>query len=132
MKTLNYSRQREAIYNYLLGTKKHPTAEMIFQGLKPNFPKMSIATVYRNLTLLEETGQIQKIPSNGIKEHYDANVDEHPHFVCRCCDRVYDLEMDNLDFLKTLANQGVDGEIERCQLVFYGKCKGCKENDNNS
>lgn len=57
MKTLNYSRQREAIYNYLLSTKKHPTAETIFQAVQQDYPKISLATVYRNLTVLEETGQ---------------------------------------------------------------------------
>lgn len=132
MKTLNYSRQREAIYDFLLSTKEHPTAETVFQGVQQTFPKISLGTVYRNLTVLEETGRIQKIPANGIKEHYDATVEEHPHFVCRCCDSVRDLEMDNLDFLKTLASQGVEGEIERCQLVFYGKCESCNKNNNNS
>lgn len=132
MKTLNYSRQREAIYNYLMGTKEHPTAEAIFQGVQKDFPKISLGTVYRNLSLLEETGMIQKIPSNDAKDHYDANVFEHPHFICRECGAVIDLEMDNLEFLKTLANQGFEGEIEKSQLVFFGKCGSCIQNNNNS
>ena len=125
MKTLNYSRQREAIYNYLMKTKEHPTAEAIFQGVQKEFPKISLGTIYRNLTLLEKTGQIQKIPSNDSKDHYDANIYEHPHFICSRCGGVMDLEMDNLEFLKTLANQGFEGEIEKSQLVFFGKCKNC-------
>ena len=71
MKTLNYSRQREAIYNYLLSTKKHPTAETIFQAVQQDYPKISLATVYRNLTVLEEAGQVQRIPCNDAKDHYD-------------------------------------------------------------
>ena len=98
MKTLNYSRQREAIYNYLLSTKKHPTAETIFQAVQQDYPKISLATVYRNLTVLEETGQVQRIPCNDAKDHYDANTAEHPHFVCNYCQSVLDLEMDNLEF----------------------------------
>ena len=132
MKTLNYSRQREAIYNYLMKTKEHPTAEAIFQGVQKEFPKISLGTIYRNLTLLEETGQIQKIPSNDSKDHFDANITEHPHFVCGLCGAVIDLDMDNLEFLKTLANQGFDGEIEKSQLVFFGKCGSCNKNNNNS
>jgi len=62
MKTLNYSRQREAIYNYLLSTKTHPTAEAVYQVVQQDYPKISLATVYRNLALLEETGQVQRIP----------------------------------------------------------------------
>ena len=132
MKTLNYSRQREAIYNYLMKTKEHPTAEAIFQGVQKEFPKISRGTIYRNLTLLEETGQIQKIPSNDSKDHFDANIMEHPHFVCGQCGAVIDLDMDNLEFLKTLANQGFDGKVEKSQLVFFGKCGSCNKNDNNS
>lgn len=132
MKTLNYSRQREAIYNYLMKTKEHPTAEAIFQGVQKEFPKISLGTIYRNLTLLEETGQIQKIPSNDSKDHFDANIMEHPHFVCGQCGAVIDLDMDNLEFLKTLANQGFDGKVEKSQLVFFGKCGKCSKIDNNS
>ncbi len=131
MKTLNYSRQREAIYQYLMSTKTHPTAEAVYKEVQAEFPKISLGTVYRNLALLEETGQVQKIPSYDAKEHYDANINEHPHFQCRCCGRVIDLEMDNLDFLKTLAGRDFGGEIEHTQLVFFGKCDECKENDNN-
>lgn len=132
MKTLNYSRQREAIYNYLMGTEEHPTAEAVFQGVQKDFPKISLGTIYRNLALLEETGQIQKIPSNDAKDHYDADISEHPHFICQECGAVIDLEMDNLEFLKTLANQGFDGEIEKSQLVFFGKCHHCIKNNNYS
>ena len=134
MKTLNYSRQREAIYNYLLSTKKHPTAETIFQAVQQDYPKISLATVYRNLTVLEETGQVQRIPCNDAKDHYDANTAEHPHFVCNYCQSVLDLEMDNLEFLHTLANQGFGGTIEQSQVVFFGKCPACldKEKTNNN
>lgn len=132
MKTLNYSRQREAIYNYLLSTKTHPTAEAVYHVVQQDYPKISLATVYRNLALLEETGQVQRIPCNDAKDHYDANIMEHPHFVCNSCNCVLDLEMDNLEFLHTLANQGFEGEIEQSQVVFFGKCPECVKNENNN
>lgn len=127
MKAMNYSRQREAIYHFLMERHDHPTAEVIYQQVKQEYPRISLGTVYRNLSLLEETGQIQRIPSDDSKEHYDANVGNHPHFICTKCHCVQDLTMDNLDFLSTLAYQNFDGEINRTQLTFFGKCNACKE-----
>ena len=49
-----YSRQRELIYEAVLGSDQHPTAEMVFQWLKPENPSLSLGTVYRNLNLLTE------------------------------------------------------------------------------
>ncbi len=125
MKGSNHSKQRDAIYNYICSTKSHPTAEAVYEAVCEDFPKISLATVYRNLQLLEETGSIQKIPSFDAKDHYDGNVSEHPHFECRSCGAVIDLDMDNLDFLKTLGSQGFDGKIEQTQLVFFGQCGKC-------
>ena len=82
--------------------------------------------VQGNIPLLEETGQIQKVPSDDSRDHYDADISCHPHFVCTCCHRVLDLKMDDLGFLNTLASQGFDGEILRSQLTFYGLCGDCK------
>ena len=126
MKTLNYSRQREAIYRFLMTRHDHPTAEIIYQHVKQEYPRISLGTVYRNLSLLEETGQVQKVPSDDSRDHYDADVSSHPHFICSSCHQVLDLKMDDLSFLNTLANQGFDGEIHRNQLTFFGLCPQCK------
>ena len=53
-RTLNHSRQREAILAFLKPRKDHPTADMIYNGVKKEFPNISLGTVYRNLTLLSE------------------------------------------------------------------------------
>lgn len=127
MKTMNYSRQREAIYRFLMTRHDHPTAEIIYQHVKQKYPRISLGTVYRNLSLLEETGLVQKVPSDDSKDHYDADVSSHPHFICTDCHRVIDLKMDDLSFLNTLANQGFDGMIFKNQLTFYGLCPDCKQ-----
>ena len=58
MEQKRYSRQRELIYECLQGMKIHPTAEMIYQTLKPEYPKLSLGTVYRNLNQLADWGVI--------------------------------------------------------------------------
>ena len=62
---LKYSRQREAIKTFLAGRYDHPTAETVYLGIKEEFPNISLGTVYRNLSLLSDIGEIQKL-STGI------------------------------------------------------------------
>lgn len=107
--------------------KDHPTAEIIYNNIKEEYPKISLGTVYRNLTLLTDMGQIQRIPCKDASDHFDGNAKMHPHFVCNECFKVIDLEMDSLDFLNTLASQCFEGNIETHQLIFYGKCPECSE-----
>lgn len=120
-----YSKSREAIVRFLMTRKDHPTAEVIYKNVKEECPKISLGTVYRNLALLTELGQIQRISCGDGQEHYDGNAGEHPHFVCSKCQKVIDLEMDNLEFLNTLAGKNFRGQIETHKLVFYGKCEEC-------
>ena len=67
-----YSRQRELIYNCLMNTKEHPTAEMVYQWLLPENPNLSRGTVYRNLKLLSEDGLLKQL--HFPVERYDADT----------------------------------------------------------
>lgn len=125
MKTIKRSRQRDAILDFLSTRKDHPTAEFIYTNVRKIYPKISLGTVYRNLALLEELGQIQKISCGGGVEHFDADTSPHYHFICNECSSVLDIEMDNLDFLNTLASTNFGGVIKRHTAFFYGICPAC-------
>ena len=60
-KKLRHSRQREMIYQYLLTTQEHPSAEMVYHALREEVQGLSLATVYRNLNLLEQLGKVRKV-----------------------------------------------------------------------
>lgn len=126
-RTLNKSKQRDAILNYLTPRTDHPTADAIYQAIRIDFPNISLGTVYRNLTLLSELGIIQKISCGDSSEHFDGNPNPHNHFYCTCCGSVLDLEMDNLDFINTLASKNFNGIIEEHCLYFKGKCEECRK-----
>ena len=64
MPALKYSRQREAIKSFLMTRKDHPTADVVYHSLRADFPNISLGTVYRNLSLLSDLGEIQKITVN--------------------------------------------------------------------
>ena len=77
MKDLKYSRQREAILDNLRKRADHPTADMLFQSLRRDDPKISLGTIYRNLGLLVDLGRINKISGGDGIERYDYNTNEN-------------------------------------------------------
>ncbi len=125
MKKVNYSRQREAIKSFLATRKDHPTAEVVYSEIRKEYPNISLGTVYRNLSLLTELGEIQKISCGDDREHYDADTSTHSHFICSNCHAVIDLVMDNLCFINSLAQANFDGKIEGHSVHFYGLCPKC-------
>lgn len=127
MNKIKKSKQRDAILNFLVSRKDHPTAKTIYEAVRRTNPHISLGTVYRNLALLEELGHIIRIPCIDDCEHYDSNTAPHYHFVCKCCKCVSDLEMPSLHFAEDLAAYLFDGTITGHQLTFYGLCKNCKE-----
>lgn len=117
-----YSKQRELIYDALARTKEHPSAEMIFQELKPAFPSLSLGTVYRNLNFLVDEGRAICIPST--VNRYDANTKDHPHFFCISCSRMYDLDLVTDETLDE-AVERLGYEVHRLDLIFNGICPSC-------
>lgn len=125
MPTLKYSRQREAIVNYLKSTTAHPTAEIVYENIRKTYPNISLGTVYRNLNLLVNHNKILKLSYGDGSDHFDGNTIPHNHFVCRCCNRVLDLEMEPIDHINIIAGAGFSGKVEGHFTYFYGICKDC-------
>ena len=119
------SRQREAILNFLASRKDHPTAETVYSNLKNDYPNISLGTVYRNLALLTELGEIQKISTANGSDRYDYDTSEHYHFFCENCSSVLDLEMESIDFVREYAQRNFNGTIAGHVTKFYGLCPGC-------
>lgn len=128
MQALKYSRQRESIKELLMSRKDHPTADMIYTDIRKTYPNISLGTVYRNLSLLSEIGEIKKICTGDGVDRYDADTTPHNHFVCRRCHAVMDLDMEDIGNIKEIASQNFNGSIEDYSVNFYGLCGLCKEN----
>lgn len=121
-----YSRQRELIYQAVIGSKEHPTAEMVYQWLKSANPNLSLGTVYRNLNLLAEEGILVQMPFP--VERYDACTTPHNHLRCEGCGRVIDLELPYDAVLDAAAEASAPGvTIRRHDVFFYGLCPKCRE-----
>ena len=118
-----HSKQREAILALLYKTKTHPTAEWIHSNLKESYPKLGLATVYRNLRLFEEQGLVQRIDVGDGLEHFDADLSTHYHFYCSNCHSVTDVYMPALNPEQYLPEGFTP---YRHPLVFFGECSKCK------
>lgn len=119
-----YSRQREMIYRAVAGSKEHPTAEMVYQWLKPANSNLSLGTVYRNLNLLAAEGILVRMPFP--VERYDACTEPHNHLRCESCGRVVDVELPYDGELDAAAGAAApELTVRRHDVVFYGLCPEC-------
>ena len=130
-KTRKRSKKRDAILTCIRQTKCHPTADWIYQQLKPEIPDLSLGTVYRNLAMFRSEGIIQSIGVVNGLERYDADTSSHSHFVCSQCGQVYDLEGLNLpkSFMEEAA-RCTGGTITNYHLQFTGSCADCRKQTN--
>jgi Fe2+ or Zn2+ uptake regulation protein len=121
----NRSPQRERLLAWLRGTDTHPTAAEIHAALSPGTPRLSLATVYRNLEVLVADGSIDAVAGAGPALRYDANPRPHHHFVCERCGRIRDLHAPRSHGLvrRLAREQGL--RARRVRLDFYGSCPDC-------
>lgn len=117
--------QRLAVLEFLKGNTSHPSAEEIYQQLKPKFPSLSLATIYNTLDVLVRASELQEITIDPKRRHFDPNPLPHSHFLCINCKRVYDLEIDIAGVKLPLEVGGF--EVSGYSIHFYGTCSGCRD-----
>lgn len=123
-----FSKKRQAIYDCLLSTRSHPSADWIYQQLRPQFPDLSLATVYRNLAQLKAAGLIQSLGVVSGQERFDAMVAPHTHFICTQCGAVQDLPQLVLPpELIAIAETDSGCQITSTSLRLAGLCSHCRQ-----
>jgi len=132
MPALKYSRQREAIMNFLMTRKDHPTADVVYSSVRNEFPNISLGTVYRNLTLLADIGEIARLRLGDGIDHFDADTSPHYHFICKDCGRVIDLKLEALTEVDKFNGTDLEGNrITGHITYFYGSCSECSSQDDS-
>ena len=122
MKEQRYSQQRERIYQVVQASREHPTAQMVYDALRPELPKLSLGTVYRNLQQMAAEGQLVQL--DGPVARFDAVLAPHAHLRCACCGRVADGMLPYDAALYRAA--GEEGwSITGHSLTFTGICPAC-------
>ncbi|MGL5973014.1 MAG: Fur family transcriptional regulator [Oscillospiraceae bacterium] len=120
------TKQRSMIYSYVIGCGYHPSAEDVYKYLVKDLPELSLGTVYRNLNLLVEMGELGQISLAGFSDKFDFKTTKHSHFMCRKCGNVYDIENNFGVEFEEQYKAYKDFSIDDYDLTFKGVCLSCK------
>lgn len=128
MQTRN-SNQRKIIMEIMKDNYTHPTADEIYEQARLVDDHISRGTVYRNLGLLSETGEILKISVPNGSDHYDSRLHEHYHFCCQNCGKMFDVPGNiSVETKKVSAQMAKDGfKVSAHNLIFTGLCPECNK-----
>lgn len=115
------TKQRDIVYEALCSLY-HPTAIEVYEALSKTHPSVGRATVFRNLTVLEEEGKIIRLIFPGEGARYDPVIDGHAHFSCKTCGKIIDLPPPTNVFPPA----SEEYVVESCSVKYYGVCKECQ------
>jgi Fur family peroxide stress response transcriptional regulator len=124
------SSQRDAILRVVKNTNSHPGADWIYEQVKKEIPNISMGTIYRNLRLLANTGEIKDLSIPGIPSRFDGSTSDHHHLVCEKCGRIFDLDESVDCNMEAEIFQKTGFKVKVQYLKFIGLCSDCqKEQD---
>lgn len=120
------TKQRAIILETLRSVTSHPTADEIYGMVRKKLPRISLGTVYRNLELLTNSGEILRLDRAGSQKHFDGNVHPHMHVRCQICGRIGDAEGDvPVPSLHSVSAPGFT--IHEVEIEFVGVCAHCEK-----
>lgn len=123
--------QRNAILEYLVTSKSHPTADDIYKSLASHFPNMSVATVYNNLRVFLGVGLIKELTYGDASSRFDFTTHDHYHIMCDSCGDIVDFQYPGLEEVEQLAAHITGFEVSSHRLEVYGTCPACIAKEKN-
>lgn len=124
---MKYSKQRNLILETVIRNPIHPTADQVYTQLHEANPNISLGTVYRNLNLLSEIGQLRRISVANGCDRFDGRLDSHFHMICDECEKVIDVEMDFDTDIEKSVEEKTGYIVKKLDLVFNGVCPDCQK-----
>ena len=122
---LRMTRQRQIILEELRSVDTHPSADQIYEMVRKRLPRISLGTVSRNLEILSESGEIQKLDLGCSLKRFDGVAEDHYHIRCLDCDRVVDAPPGSEVFISYELKGAADFKISGHKLEFVGICPAC-------
>ena len=124
---LKITPQREMIYQYLAGSKTHPSAESVYQQVKKIYPNISLDTVNRTLLTLAKIGLAFTVEGSGDAKRFDANFDGHQHFKCLKCKKIVDFNYQPFRDIELPEKLRQKFKVVRKTVYLEGYCKDCEQ-----
>lgn len=129
---LRLTPQRLAVCEVLANSKEHPTAEEIYQIIKPRFPSLSLATVYNTLTALVSAGAVNTLGGAfDDTTHYDADTEPHINLACIRCHRVVDFPSEHIHHVDAEVQNTSGYQLLGARVLYYGLCPDCQKQIEN-
>lgn len=120
---LRLTPQRTAVCEALARREDHPTAQTLYQELKPVVSSLSLTTVYQTLDSLVRTGTITSLGSAGDDSiHFEVNTEPHINLACLTCHRIRDLESAAVRDLEREVQAAVGSKVLSGRVVYYSEC----------
>jgi Fur family ferric uptake transcriptional regulator len=117
------TKQRRAIREALVDAGHPLSPKELHEAAQSQVRGLGIATVYRNIRLLQDEGEVVPVELPGEPPRYELSGKEHHHhFHCRICDRVFEVEGCPGD-LSRITPKGF--KLEDHEFVLYGRCDAC-------
>ena len=121
------SKIRDLIFDILNKKNYHPNVNELYDIVKKENPRVSLATVYRNVSQLVEMGKVNILEFDKGSAKYDGNIEKHLHIVCERCGKIEDVWLENdFDNFKCVTNKINNFDLTGYKLVFFGICEECK------
>ena len=122
---LRLTEPRRLILEAVRATDAHPSARAVYRAVRRRLPRVSLATVYRNLRRLAAEGLlVERAGSDGLR--FDGNTGRHDHFTCLACRRVYDLPPSRGGGARHDVAASTGFEVLDHRVEFYGRCAACR------
>lgn len=123
---LSVTPQRLAVYKALISDENHPSPDMIYKSVLPDFPTISFATVYKILETFEQNGIISKVTSLHNTLRYDPLIEHHHHIICVKCKKIIDLNNKELDDIPIPTEVKKGNRVLDFSVHFNVICSDCK------
>lgn len=126
---LRMTNQREIILRELRKSKRHLSADELYDIVKKVMPRISLATVYRNLEILSEAGLIGKLEISGRQKRFDSDVSDHDHIYCVVCHKVDNLDIERKDVDSEQLGAAAGYTITGYRVEIIGICPECQKKE---
>ena len=127
---LRVTRQRVLILKILKGEKGHLDAMEIYRRVSRKIPRISLATVYRNLNTLKKTGLVEEVYYDDTHHHYEvSSPGEHYHMLCLGCGKVSEFKFPLIKHIYKEVHKGGDFEIKEVDMRIKGYCSDCQQKE---
>ena len=121
--------QRDTILRVIKNTTSHPGADWVYDQVRKKIPNISLGTVYRNLRLLAQTGEIKELDIPGSSSRFDGSNSKHHHLICEKCGRIFDLNESVDPTMEARITQKTGFKVKRQYLKFIGLCSDCQKQE---